>query len=532
MSIPPNVAAAIRKALEKLPPDRFGSAQDFANAISDQSFRHGEEAGVDAAEGRGQWTPLAMVTTGVALVVTLALGSSRLRPEPSQPVTRQVLSTEGWAGLEGPPFGQYAVTAPDGSSMILPVGSSASDVQPALKMRGSTEITPIPGTEGGAERRILPRRPMDRVCHQDRPLQAAPRGGLPGEVGRGRGRCEYRTGLARRRDHPLRAGIHRKQQSDRADLGGWGEPLEVAFQPDDLVIWATGLPGARGAFVVGLDRNLHVVDLRDQSSELILEEVIRAWYSPTGHLVYVRSDGALFAAPFDLGPLAITGSAIPLFDGVRVVPLRADMLLGADGTLLYVEGSSTGVSAGGRQLVVVDLEGNEEPLVLAPRDIPGLGVAWSPDGESVVFSSEAEGQIYTYNVALGTTPRQLTFEGSNNRAVFSPDGTRVAFSSDREGTDGLDLFVKDLNGGSPPRSIITLDANQFIMQWPSDTLIVFERGQGGSRDLWMVNLSDPDNPIGEEYLSSEAHLERISVFPDGTLAAYRSNESGIDEIYI
>ena len=311
-----------------------------------------------------------------------------------------------------------------------------------------------------------------------------------------------------------------------------GEPLEVAFQPDDLVIWATGLPGARGAFVVGLDRNLHVVDLRDQSSELILEEVIRAWYSPTGHLVYVRSDGALFAAPFDLGALAITGSAIPLFDGVRVVPLRADMLLGADGTLLYVEGSSTGVSAGGRQLVVVDLEGNEEPLVLAPRDIPGLGVAWSPDGESVVFSSEAEGQIYTYNVALGTTPRQLTFEGSNNRAVFSPDGTRVAFSSDREGTDGLDLFVKDLNGGSPPRSIITLDANQFIMQWPSDTLIVFERGQGGSRDLWMVNLSDPDNPIGEEYLSSEAHLERISVFPDGTLAAYRSNESGIDEIYI
>ena len=123
-----------------------------------------------------------------------------------------------------------------------------------------------------------------------------------------------------------------------------GEPLEVALQPEELVIWATGLPGSRGAFVVGSNRNLYVVDLRDQSSELILEEVIRAWYTPTGHLVYLRSDGALFAAPFDLGALAITGSAIPLFDGVRVAPLRAAMLLGADGTLLYVEGSSTGGS--------------------------------------------------------------------------------------------------------------------------------------------------------------------------------------------
>ncbi len=150
-----------------------------------------------------------------------------------------------------------------------------------------------------------------------------------------------------------------------------------------------------------------------------------------------------------------------------------------------------------------------------------------------MFSSED--QIYTYNVTLGTTPRQLTFEGNNARAVFSPDGNRVAFSSNRQGTDdtdGQDLFVKDLNDDSPPRSIITLDGNQRVMQWPSDTLIVFERGENSARDLWMVNISDPDNPIAEAYLSSEADLERISVSPDGTLAAYRSNESGIDEIYI
>ena len=98
--------------------------------------------------------------------------------------------------------------------------------------------------------------------------------------------------------------------------------------------------------------------------------------------------------------------------------------------------------------------------------------------------------------------------------------------------DGTDLFVKDLNDDSPPRSIITLDAAQFTMQWPSNTMIVFERGFAGNRDLWMVNMSDPDNPVAEAYLSSQADLRSISVSPDGTLAAYRSNESGDDEIYI
>ena len=148
----------------------------------------------------------------------------------------------------------------------------------------------------------------------------------------------------------------------------------------------------------------------------------------------------------------------------------------------------------------------------------------------MVYSSE--GHIYTYNVALGTTPRQLTFEGVNRGPVFSPDGGRVAFDSNREGTDGRDLFVKNLDDDSPPRSIITLAANQFATQWPSDSLIVFERGQNNVRDLWMVNLSDPDSARAEAYLSSEADLERIVVSPDGALAAYRSNESGQDEIYI
>lgn len=277
------------------------------------------------------------------------------------------------------------------------------------------------------------------------------------------------------------------------------------------------------------------MDLNDLSWKVILDQVIRAWYTPTGHIVYVRADGALFAAPFDLGALEITGNAVPLFQGVRIPGNWADMRIADDGTLLYVEGAADIVAGAGLdQLVVVDLEGNEETLPLAPRDI--LSVSWSPDGQSVVYSSRVEGeadwQIYTYNMVLGTTPRQLTFEGDNRSPVFSPDGTRVAFSSARAGTMGVDLFVKNLDDDLPERSIITLEANQFITQWPSDSLIVFERNAGNNEDLWLVDLSDPDSARAEAYFESEADLQRIVLSPDGTLAAYRSNETGNYEIYI
>ena len=65
-----------------------------------------------------------------------------------------------------------------------------------------------------------------------------------------------------------------------------------------------------------------------------------------------------------------------------------------------------------------------------------------------------------------------------------------------------------------------------------DTLIVFERGEGGVRDIWTVDLSDPDSARAETYLSSEADLRRMVVSPDSTLAAYTSNESEQYEIYV
>ena len=41
-----------------------------------------------------------------------------------------------------------------------------------------------------------------------------------------------------------------------------------------------------------------------------------ARYVPTGHIVYA-SGGTLFAVPFDLAKLEVTGGAVPVVEGVR-----------------------------------------------------------------------------------------------------------------------------------------------------------------------------------------------------------------------
>ena len=406
--------------------------------------------------------------------------------------------------------------------MILPMASAGGAPGLGLKLRGSTEVTPIPGTEGVRDVVYAP--DGEWIAYAlgsdiyKRPLIGGSAVQLAEDAS-----ANARVGLAWLDDGTILYDVGPELFQISQD---GGVPLGVVTLPS--AVWVHGLPGASGALVVTADNELHVVDLGDQSSEVVLEEVRRAWYAPTGHVVYVRTDGAVFAQPFDLGSLAVTGGAVPLFDGVRLGPFIADMRLGADGTVLYVEGTTTTVAPS--QLIVVDLEGNAEALALAPRPFGDGSVGWSPDGASIAFRSGW--QIYTYNTVLNTTPRQLTFERINFDPTFSPDGMRVAFTSVGDGTNGWDLFVKDLNDDTPPRPIITLDGNQRMIGWPADTLILFENQSGNSSDLWIVDISVPDDPETRAYLTSEADLTGITVSPDGTLAAYGSNEAGTLGIYV
>ena len=294
------------------------------------------------------------------------------------------------------------------------------------------------------------------------------------------------------------------------------------------------LPGGEAVIFTDLSTfSTHFLDLRTDSVHLVRAGAIDAVYVQTGHLLFADAAGTLWAAAFDPGQGVIRGEPVTVFDGLTKPQNQyARFSVSRNGTLVYGAGLSVATGSGHR-LVIVDLEGNADVLVLSPRNL--ADVRWSPDGRSVAYRSatqvDTSPNIFTYDVELETTPRQLTFEGLNVRPVFSPDGTQVAFASTREESDDFDLFVKRLDDDAPARSLIRLPGDQFPTQWPSETLIVFEEGLDPS-DLWVLDLSDPDTPRAEVYLPLEADLDGIVVSRDGSLAAYQSNETGTDEIYI
>ena len=81
-TIPANVDAAIRSALEKLPADRFPTAQDFARALRDPGFRHGEVV-AGAVGAAGKWKLVAGFGWGLAALLLVGFGCVGAAPRPA-----------------------------------------------------------------------------------------------------------------------------------------------------------------------------------------------------------------------------------------------------------------------------------------------------------------------------------------------------------------------------------------------------------------------------------------------------------------
>ncbi|MDH3734686.1 MAG: serine/threonine protein kinase, partial [Gemmatimonadota bacterium] len=147
-TVPRNMADALSKALEKVPADRFQTAREFAAALADPAYR---------LQGRvieahpGMWRPMA-IGLGAAAVGLLAW----IALSPSNPPGASVRSYQIDIGRNPTELGYgFATLAPNGS-LIYTAGPDGDATLPTdegaslwLKPTGSTDGTPIPGTQNG-----------------------------------------------------------------------------------------------------------------------------------------------------------------------------------------------------------------------------------------------------------------------------------------------------------------------------------------------------------------------------------------------
>jgi Tol biopolymer transport system component len=235
----------------------------------------------------------------------------------------------------------------------------------------------------------------------------------------------------------------------------------------------------------------------------------------------------MFAAPFDVGKLELTGPAAAVLDDVRMAwgSGAAHFDFSGAGIAMYVTPHQR---PGEAALQWVDRNGAAAPVTSARRAFRALQL--SPDGGRLaVHVEEPNGNdLWLLDIARQDWTR-LTFAKDNLSPVWSPDGARMAFTSNRNGYYNLYLIAAD--GGGVER-LTTSVSWQFPSSWSPDgrVLLSTDSNPDTGFDIWEVPVDGSSRPRPLVVAPLRQSDTRFS--PDGRWLAYESAESGRAEVYV
>jgi serine/threonine-protein kinase len=540
-SVPPHVAAALAKGLEKLPADRFDSAAAFRDALEDPAFTYqaktvaapAVKAVAEARPARGfDWKLTGALAFGAIMTVIAFTGGGEAPPVgPAISLTLELAEAELFqldrvvVSRDGRRFA-YSGTTEEG----LAIHQRAADAGP---------FQVIPGTEGGAFPSFSPdgqwiayALPPDRGIFRVAVSGGAPRPLVPS--GQGVFSPQWTSeGTV----------IFTDGQTGVFEVPEAGGEAQLVFSHEEPVFQPQMLPERRGILGTGVSAESTIVyDFEADSVRTLIPNGTAARYIPTGHVLYVDGSGRLWASAFDLDALELVGDPVPILDGVATSQGLAIQLDVSDsGTLVYGAGEASNL-LDDQELLIVPFDGEMQEVPIDRRLY--RQVRWSPEGTTIAFSAietddlENVASLYVYDVALRTATRQITFDHLQGWPIWSPDGRRIVFSGTRpdgsgtgvDANDQLDLWVKAVYDDSDPVHLLEMEGPQYAYAWTADDEIVFTSGEATSSDLLLARLGDPVET--RTYLNIDADLGASDVSPDGRHIAMASNESGSFEIVV
>jgi serine/threonine-protein kinase len=267
--------------------------------------------------------------------------------------------------------------------------------------------------------------------------------------------------------------------------------------------------------------------------------VVRGGYHPqyaaSGHLLYIH-EGTLFAAPFDLNRLEVTGQSVPVVERVTAQPLiggAAQFAVSQTGAFTYLSGENLGYDS---PLVWMTHDGKTAPLrsMLSDWSNPHF----SPDGQRLaldIFNGNPD--VWIYEWARDTLTR-LTFDPASDRnPAWTPDGKRIAFASDR--AKAFNLYWQRADGTGEVQRLTESSNPQFPSSFhPSGKYLAFYEGSAPNSNDLMILPIEGDETSGwkpgkpSAFLNTPADEAAPMFSPDGRWIAYTSNESGRYEVFV
>jgi Tol biopolymer transport system component len=193
--------------------------------------------------------------------------------------------------------------------------------------------------------------------------------------------------------------------------------------------------------------------------------------------------------------------------------------------LAYLAGSEPA-----KRLTWIDPSGKR----LAAGDPADLGeMHLSPDRKqaAVAVTERNNTDIWVYDVASGRRTR-FTFDPAAEReAVWSPDGLTIVFSSNRKGR--YDLYRKASDGSGAEELLYSDGLDKDPTSWSPDGKFLLYSATGDPKtgiDIWVLPLAAGAKPY--PLLQTPFNESNAQFSPDGRWIAYQSDESGQREIYV
>jgi Tol biopolymer transport system component len=545
-NVPAGVRALLRRCLQKDKTLRMQAAGDIRIEIV-EALASPKEVGTTntALATRRRRERVAWATAVVLALVTimLAIAFWLRAPRPPQPMR---LSAEiGVDASLDTTFGTSVILSPDGTRLALVARGADQKRRIYVRSLDQLQATALSGTEGAINPFFSPDGQWLGFFADGKLNKISVQGGAAVtlcDAPNGRGGSWGDDGTI------VFAPDLRVALSKVSSAGGKPQPLAALDTEAGEVThrWPQALPGGKvvlftssssvGAGTGFEDAEIVVYSMASGQRKTIQRGGFHARYLPSGHVVYMH-EGTLFAVPFDLQRLEVTGQPAPILEGVVTSPNNggAQFSFSETGDLAYVAGRGGGQNV---SIYWMDREGKFTPLRETPGDY--RNPAFSPDGKRLALEIyDGKRRDIWVNEWERDTLTRLTFAGERNtNPVWTPDGQRIVYSS-REKGGAFNLWWIRADGGGNEQRLTESKGAQAPGSWrPDGKVLAFTQLNPGT-DLDIMTLPIEGNEKSgwkpgepKPFLNSSSTELNPAFSADGRWLAYTSNESGSYEVYV
>jgi Tol biopolymer transport system component len=541
-NISPSIHVLLQRCLRKDRRQRTPDAAILRIEIEDSIAAPKDSGATQAAPSTRVWRERLASAAGIFILMTIALaiGFVLRTPKPPQPLKAVRLSAE--IGVDASLYtiyGPAAILSPDGTRLAFVAAGFDQKRRIYVRSLDQLQATVLSGTENARDPFFSPDGQWIGFFADGKLKKISVQGGAAVTLcnaGDERGESWGEDGTI------VFANDNSSALSKVSSAGGTPQPLSTLQAGEVTQRWPQVLPGSKAVLFTSNtvhnnneDADIVVYSMASGQRKTVQRGGYYARYLPSGHVVYMH-DGTLFAVPFDLKRLEVTGQPAPILEGVVTTPVGgAQFSFTETGNLVYVAGGS---GLQGVSIFWMDSEGKFTPLRETPGDY--RNPAFSPDGKrlAVEINDGKRSDIWLYEWERDTLTR-LTFAGeSNGYPVWTPDGQRIAYSSqEKVGVDNLWWIRAD--GAGDAQRLSESKGPQSAGSWrPDGKVLAFHQLNPDTHYDVMTLPIEGNEKTGwkpgepKPFLNSPFNEREPGFSPDGRWLAYQSNESGSYEVYV